>query len=333
MPRRDLDNPEELSKCGEFHVSRAAPGINRSGLRVGGSTYYVCCWISHFGHNLINMVVPSFHALSRIGREPYFDSINFLIDTRDDGTPRGNCKMGKKVFQVFGFVSGHPDHVLSLDKLATESLRRGYTHVCFDELIVGMLCDSLLIGRGKDGTYQPQGSHVVPGMVEPLRRQVMRTRGTLDTETGASSKRKCEATFLTRREGRGRNVLNFDTILDLARQSLSRKSWAVSSVSFDGLSLAEQYGIIRQTSLFVSVSGTGSHWAMFLHEGAVSIVIESRGYDVNMGLCTVVPSVYCLTVKSASQTSKGKSDISVEYEDMKRALQAASQRLHHSQCR
>jgi len=121
-------------------------------------------------------------------------------------------------------------------------------------------------------------------------------------------------------------------VLDLVREFFSKENWAVSTLSFDGLPISEQYDIIRQTSLFVSVSGTGSHWAAFLREGAVSIVIESRGFNANQGLCAVVPQVYCLSVNSTSQSSLKNSNISVVEESMNRSLQVASQRLQHSQC-
>ena len=113
-------------------------------------------------------------------------------------------------------------------------------------------------------------------------------------------------------------------------------TWAVDVVSFEGRSVAEQYDVIRRASLLVTVSGTGSHWAMFLGEGTGSIVIKSNGYDVNEHICTILSSVFCLSVNSTAVNttqSLQRADIYVEDVDMKRALQTAGQRLQHSQCR
>ena len=47
-------------------------------LYIQGATYYVCCWVDHFGHILMNMVLPSFNALAKIGLEAFFKDISFL---------------------------------------------------------------------------------------------------------------------------------------------------------------------------------------------------------------------------------------------------------------
>lgn len=319
------DQPGPRQRCRNFIVSKATPVTNRSGLMVGGSTYLVCCWIGHFGHFLMNMVIPSFHALSRVGRRPQLSSTHFLIDFRGEGDMA-------LLERGFGFFSGNPDNVLSLKTLAEESTRLGYTHVCFNEIVVGMLTDSLIATPDKKGFVRPLPPDASLGMLEPLRRHVFRTHRVFDGEN--PTKQKCNATIIIRRAGQGRNIVKRYLILDLVNEFFHKETWAVGVVDLQDLPLAEQYGVIGQTSLLISASGTGSHWATFLRDGAVSIVIKTRGYDVNENLCVVAPSVYCVSVESLPQNaSEPNSNVLVEHADMKRALVAARLRLQPTQCR
>ena len=68
----------------------------------------------------------------------------------------------------------------------------------------------------------------------------------------------------------------------------------------DGPMLTNQYLTIRNSMMFVSVSGTGSHLAMFLPDGAVNIEIHYNNTlaPVNYGLCPVMSDLTCLSSDS-----------------------------------
>mmetsp|Transcript_12537 Transcript_12537/g.15899 ORF Transcript_12537/g.15899 Transcript_12537/m.15899 type:complete len:215 (+) Transcript_12537:117-761(+) len=105
---------------------------------------------------------------------------------------------------------------------------------------------------------------------------------------------ECTITFL-RRRGDTRRMANFDGVMEVAEKIFFEPKWSIRTVAFDGPSLESQYLTVRSSTVFISVSGTGSHMAMFLPEGGKSVEIQ---YNIgermkNRYICTVTPNLSC----------------------------------------
>lgn len=84
--KRSDSRKEPASHCNEHFTPR--PNVpypsDDEMIYEEGTTYFVCCWVNHFGHILIQMMVSAVHALDKIGLGDFLKShkMNFLVDNR-----------------------------------------------------------------------------------------------------------------------------------------------------------------------------------------------------------------------------------------------------------
>ena len=103
----------------------------------------------------------------------------------------------------------------------------------------------------------------------------------------------CTITILNR-QANNRRIGNLDKLIDIINEVFDRNVWHVQTVSFDHASMRSQYLTMQSTLLFISVSRTGSHLAMFLPVGAVSVELSFMEHKmVNCGVCAVLSSLSC----------------------------------------
>mmetsp|Transcript_7873 Transcript_7873/g.11915 ORF Transcript_7873/g.11915 Transcript_7873/m.11915 type:complete len:457 (+) Transcript_7873:120-1490(+) len=319
------------------------------------TTYLVCCWISHFGHVFVQMLPSSIHAVVKAGFEKLFrsDSIKFLIDykgknvTTNHGNPR-------TPFDVFNFATHNPDNVVYLSELKDKAKSQSKTNVCFERLVAGMRYSSLVLpvllnlkdnlaGQLEADTLNPLRDHLdklYPSTEANVRLALSNTRTGTDNYDISTSlpPAECTLTFL-RRVGHSRAIENFDEVMNATKTVFHEDKWNIQSVSFDGPTLLDQYYTVRNTMLYVTVSGTGSHLAMFLPDGAASIEIHYNNTleDVNKGICHAMPKLTCLSSmthcpykngpKSSIDYECKQNDIKVNLGSFKEAIKTARKEL------
>lgn len=309
---------EKHSHCNEYFVPQSNVPYPKAEeiIYKNGTTYMVCCWVNHFGHILVQMMVSAIHALDKIGLGKVLKSndMNFLVDNRFTEDWGSN----ETILNVFKFIAGRrrPNGVMSLKDLNTEAKQNEKANVCFEKLVVGMLLDDLVYPR--NGLIAP-GSE--PGMLQLLRDHAEQLYPTTEesiqsalNETKFLSSNKeedekdppsysppheCTVTFL-RRKVASRRISNLDDVVRVTEEVFHEDKWNVRMVSFDGPSMVAQYLIVRSSMVLVSVSGTGSHMGLFLPDGGSSIeIVYSKGAKlVNRFICEVSQNLSCHSAES-----------------------------------
>ncbi len=349
------DNPrQKASGCSESFMPQSSKRFPAKDEMIyhKGSSYLVCCWVNQFGHILLQMVASAVHALEWIGWKNHFrsNSINFLVDNR--ASSFGSTKL---VTDVFEFLTKKSNRVLSLQGLQEKAIEDGRDFVCFERLAVGMLHDDLVHG-GPSKTYPPQATanmllpirdhleEMYPMTKESVSVAVMETQYSSDEheqelslstfeETVTVAPPECTITFL-RREASSRIMGNFADVMGVAEKVFNEPKWSIRTVSFDGPSLESQYLTVRSSMVLVSVSGTGSHMAMFLSEGGFSVEIL---YDVdqrmkNRHICHVSPNLSCITAHSTCSDDpkvncKNAEFVDVDIESFKEAIENVKENI------
>ena len=311
--RKKSDNPREAAAgCSESFAPESniqSPSAEEM-IYVKGTSYLVCCWVNHFGHILLQMMSSAVHALQKIGLKRRFraNTITFLVDNKASS-------YGSKdtILNVLEFLTKNSNRVSVLQHLEEKAKEDGKDKVCFEKLVVGMLHDDLVHG-GPHKTHPPQAS---TNMLLPIREHLEEmyplteksiSSAVKDTQVsqtipGSSNLKvtqpECTVTIL-RRNGDTRVMGNFDNVMDVAKEVFYESKWNIRTVSFDGPSLESQYLTVRSSMVLVSVSGTGSHMAMFLNEGGISVEIQYNINDrmKNRHICHVSPNLSCLAVNS-----------------------------------
>jgi len=271
-----------------------------------GTSYLTCCWVNHFGHILMNMAASAVHSLRHIGMTDRFrkNEISFIVDNRASswGSP-------STILNFLEFLTADSSRVSSLQALEKESKQDGKDKVCFEKLVVGMLYDDLVSGNGRN---EP-GSDL--NMLQPMRRHLdkmypLTKESTLSaieesklysSDNFTDSPPECTITILQRTDeqrnlNKHRNLGNFSKVMRVAKEVFHEPKWNIRSVTFDAaVSYKSQYLTVRSSMVLISVSGTGSHMAMFLPEGGVSYEILYAPINLNNNhICRLTPSLSCI---------------------------------------
>lgn len=330
-----------VSQCNERFQTIYSPNGGRPNndkiLSVQGTTYYVCGWVDHFGHALMNMALPSFHALSKIGFKNDLDKVKFLLESR----AKGKINFATS---IFGFFAGKNEKVLSLSELQSEARENIKSHICFDNLIVGMYHDSLIgVGIGDQGGVE----QVDVGMLEPMKDHLKSlypaTRENINaalqqtlisTPTIPNNPPDCTITLLERRNNK-RGIINNSEAIKVIQEVFHPVHWNFQRVAFepDSSTMLSQYMTMQSTMLLISISGTGSHMSMFMPDGGVDLEVKfmSKVHN-NEILCGVVPNLYCLTTDAVNVYGQNKtltmqSNVMIDLDDFRSALQKARDQL------
>jgi len=266
------------------------------------------------------MLLPAFHALGKFGLSDELPEMKYLLDFRfDKDTPDA-------VIRWFDLATASHEQVLTLQDLIQRALAENKTHVCFERFVVGMMYDSLL-------HYDYHHGSVISHNLETIRNEFSRLYPRSNTRQNG-----CRLLILDRAENRF--IVDVGRLLRLSAKTI-RGNWSMVVEMFEHIPLSHQYKIIAETDILITVSGTGSHWALFLPEGAVSIVIKSHNRNVNDGICGHANHVKCFSVNSrriegdtAHEDLRDKGWIKkkdwpvvLNYAEMKNALLGARQHL------
>ncbi len=349
-----------FSRCNERFtpISNGTFTINEKDMvYFEGITYFVCCWTNHFGHILVQMMTSTIHALVKMGFENVFrsGSVQFLVDNRAPS----NHGSERTAWSVFEFITGDAHKVFSLQNLEHRAKARNRNNLCFERLVVGMRFTDLAYSRF-DNNFAPE---VEVGMLNPLRNYLNEfypsTREAVElalsqTQTASSRKEtkslglehrppECTLTFLQRKQMIGkplvRAINNLDEVMNVTKMIFHESKWNIQRVSFDGPPLKSQYLTVRNTMLFVSASGTGSHLAMFLPEGAVSIEIlyNNTLSIVNADICAVIPGLTCLSSKGKCPAERPRpnddcklKNVKVDLESFTEAIKVAKTKMSNN---
>lgn len=309
---------------------------------VDGTTYHVCCWINHLGHTLMNMIIPAFHALDKIGMKNDLGSIKFLLESRVEEKLSAPLNM-------FAFATGDHEKVSMLSQLKQEAKESHKSHICFEKLVVGMSKDALIgVGIGDTGGVE----QVEVGMLQSLKDHldtlypvneksihVALQSTLLSSPTQPANPPDCTVTLLERKNTK-RGIMNDAETIQTIKEVFDPRRWNFQRVSFepDSSTFQSQYMSMKSTMLQISVSGTGSHLSMFLPDGGIDMEIKYHASNHNNNIvCGVLPSLHCLTVDPVdvfgnNQTLAQESDILVDLVKFKKALQLAHDQLS-TRCR
>lgn len=307
-------------------------------LSVHGTTYFICGWVDHFGHILMNMVTPAYHALVNIGLKEKLHNIKYLVQNRS------KCKEMKNIWKFLHFLTGgnQPDkRVLSFSSLLSQASSNEQTHMCFDELVVGMYEDSLIgVGIGdvrenhtfEEGQLNPMRDHLnslYPATMENINAALQETL--VSKPTIPDSSPNCTITLLERRGAR--TIINHNETLDVINEVFDPTKWNFQRVSFESgsSSIRSQYLTLKSTMVQISTTGSGSHLSMFLPHGGVDIQIKFLPTKHNNDeLCAALPEINCFTVDPPKDFVKNKTfrqlkrgNIMVDLDGFRIALQKA----------
>jgi len=320
----------------EHHISEKDAIVTK------GTTYFMCCWYpQHFGHILMNMILPSFNAFSKIGLGgDEISSMKFIID------PKTERSFPLVISSMVDFITGGlPDRVLSFPALTRKAKEEGKKRLCFERLIVGMPNDSLIgVGVGDDPTT---AKHEI-GMLQPMKDELRRLYPFNMEDVNLALKETlvpsmsrlvpdrlpgCSITLLVRLGIDSRHIENQNETVGVINKVFDPNIWSLQTVTFDNASIKSQYFTIQNTNLFISVTGTGSHLAMFLPDGGASLEISFwNGHINNRKLCSVIPALLCYAApnipKYQTLVKAKRGSVMVDLEKFREKLLIVHEQLH-----
>lgn len=211
-------------------------------------TIYVCMWIMHFGHALMDMAYPAYELLKSFG---FHDNITILIDYEPDdvgGSPQANIE----ILSLLGKV------------IRVQDLQKA---TCFHDFYVGMK---------RHGIY---GSQDLEGEGYRAFRDFVFYRNEMRHPASV-----CRITILSRASNR--RLVN-EKELRSRLQSEFGTVCIIKTIIMEDMSLEAQIKEVSQTSILISVAGSGSHHAIWLpDQGASILILHPANINVNLGICS-----------------------------------------------
>eukprot|EP00211_Chloroparvula_japonica_P007557 CAMPEP_0119158678 /NCGR_PEP_ID=MMETSP1310-20130426/53382_1 /TAXON_ID=464262 /ORGANISM="Genus nov. species nov., Strain RCC2339" /LENGTH=318 /DNA_ID=CAMNT_0007151303 /DNA_START=234 /DNA_END=1190 /DNA_ORIENTATION=- len=245
---------------------------------IPGVTYFLCSWVNHFGHILMDMIFPSFLALQDLnvlGR-----SVRVIVDNRFTFPYGSNCTVMDAV-ETFLTPGTRP---VELSRLLAE-YRTWVKPVCFSRFVVGLKYERIV----QSFTMTPWRPITVTD-IRAFRDHVVSGHG---ARVLPEPDRSCRILILDR-DTTDRRLTNVRELAQAVSASTHLYDIEVRIEKFDGMTMVAQVAEIVAADVFISVSGTGSHMAVFLPDGAASIVITTANKaDVNVHLCQVATHLHC----------------------------------------
>lgn len=223
-----------------------------------------------FGHELLDHILPVFHALLTVRIQPETVHIFF------DDCSLAPASLAQSLWQLLG-IRG----VSSL----VNSTHVGMPH-CFDHIIMGV---------GQAGLM---GQSLGPGEIHQFRDHVLRILG-ITRKIGAAemmvtpfvTDRVC---VIDRHISSGRKLVNLMEIIVMIRTEIANTTWSVDIIHLDQMSLAHQILTIHSCKLLIGIVGTGMHQVPWLADGAgwIDLLHPFHSY-VNEYLCRNSLRVHC----------------------------------------
>ncbi|CAF4893375.1 unnamed protein product [Rotaria socialis] len=273
---------------------------------VTGTSVMSCIWVNFFGHIFIEMMLPAWMAWRKLADHFYIldKNVSYVLDNR--------CRANTAA-SSFSLLSSRP--ILQLAELVNETRLRKKSHTCFEQLVIG---------------YRLQSSLQFPHNVAHLEsRDVVRYRDYIKTLHGLPlqvnmSTGECIALLLQRNYSRRILDKSEKEIVTMLRE---RTLCTVKIATFDGISILEQVRLVASATIFIHVSGSGSHHFIWLSDGAASLTlahphlglhvignggIGGGGMPLNDLLCWKHPTVLCVTAATRAIKSHYSSDVEVD---------------------
>ena len=293
--------PPPYNKCyTAFAVQnvQSSPYFDTNTRLVTGNTYYMCCFIHHFGEILTNMLASVFRAIWEVGMHDEVGSFNYLIENR---VVRRLTRQAT-LTSMIDTITGQSGRDLILNVLIEEAKADGNDYLCFEKLVVGMYHDTMVseeinpelkLKMDMTKTFRDQMSNANPATPENI--QIARKETIIEeNEATKHFPPECTLTYLIR-ETNARVVSNRAEVIEVIRDVFPENEWHFQIASFDHASFEAQYLTIQGTSIFLSVTGSGAHMAMFLPEGGTNIELAFFNHNevINRYICATSPWMQC----------------------------------------
>lgn len=312
------------SNCDAKFQATLVNEASETRMTMPGTTYLVCCWVTHFGHVMVNMLVPAFHALGKFGLMSPLSNVSFLLDLRFTFKWGSNST----IVGLFEAIVGS-GRVMTLPKVIDGTLATNNTHACFKKIIVGMLHDNILCSSANCDVNE-KGRAASRGMFEPLRNELFRQHPEYYAMLRKPVVNPCRVLILDRDANLGRRIGDFGIMARLVRKTF-REDWLTHASFFETLNLRSQFAEIGRTAVLITIGGTGSHWAIFLPSNSVSIEIRARNKAVNKNICLVAKHLKCFEVGSINDSAKNSPDIFANITELESALRNARQYVEETE--
>ena len=281
---------------------------------VNGTSVLSCIWVNVFGHIFIEMMLPAWMAMRNLADRLHFSDQNITYILED----RSSSPLATPTFSL---LSHQP--ILQFNSLVQEGKNRGKSHVCFDRLIVGYRLQSSL-------EYAHNVAHLENGDLARYRDAIKTLHGLpLTVNMSANA---CIALVVQRAHTRQILADSESEIVKILRE---RTLCTVKVATFDGIPILDQVRLVAMASIFVHVSGSGSHQFMWLPDGAASLVIVhprlglhavgngvqgAGGPILNEYLCFRHPTILCVSAGATATSDSSGSTIRVDTGTFSNAL-------------
>ena len=281
---------------------------------VNGTSVLSCVWINVFGHIFLENMLPAWMAMRNLADLLHFSdrNITYILDDR---------RFAPLAAASFSLLSHQP--VLQFADLVHEGKKHNKSHVCFDRLVVGYRLQSSL-------EFAHNVAHLENGNLARYRDAVKTIHG-LPLKVNMSAN-ACIALLVQRAHNRRILPESEKEIVDILRE---RTLCTVRVTTFDGISILDQVRLVANATIFIHVSGSGSHQFIWLPDGAASLVIVhphlrlnaigngapgGGGLILNEFLCWRHPTILCVTAGAKAMQVDYNSNVEVDTFSLSNAL-------------
>lgn len=273
---------------------------------INGTTIISCIWVNFFGHIFIEMMLPAWMAWRNLAKRFYipYQNVTYVLDNR--------CG-AKDAASFFSLLSNQ--RVLQLADLVNDAKQRKKSHACFERLIIGYRLQSSL-------QFPHNVAHLDSNDLSLYRNYIKKMHGLpLTVNMSADS---CTALLIQRNYSRRILAHSEKQAVAMLRQ---RTLCKVKVATFDGLSILDQVRLVANATVFVHVSGSGSHHFIWLADGAASLTlvhshlglgvvgnggVGGGGMPLNDLLCFKHPNILCVAAATKSVKAHYSSDVEID---------------------
>lgn len=302
------------SKCNNPFLPKFHSTLPNNTYWVNGTSVLSCVWINVFGHIFLEIMLPAWMAMRNLADRLHFSdqNITYILDDR---------RFAPLASMSFSLLSHQP--VLQFADLVHEGKKHGKSHICFDRLIVGYRLQSSL-------EFAHNVAHLENGDLARYRDTIKKLHGLpLKVNMSAGA---CIALLVQRAHNRRIMPESEKEIVKMLRE---RTLCTVQIATFDGISILDQVRLVANATIFVHVSGSGSHQFIWLPDGAASLAIVhphlglnvigngapgGGGLVLNEFLCWRHPTVLCVTAGSNTIGANAGSHLQVDTYSFSNAL-------------
>ena len=281
---------------------------------VNGTNVLSCIWVNVFGHIFLEMMLPAWMAMRYLADRLHLDdqNITYILDNRCD------CKLASSSFTL---LSHQP--LLELASLVNQAKISAKSYVCFERLIIGYRLQSSL-------EYAHNVAHLKVGDLSRYRDAVKKLHG-LPLEVNMT-RNACVALIVQRTHNRQIVPESEKLIVETLRD---RTFCTVQVATFDNIPILEQVRLVANATIFIHVSGSGSHHFIWLPDNAASITIVQPhlglnvigsggigggGLMLNEFLCWKHPTILCVTAAAKATSANHQSSVEIDMYSFSNAL-------------